>query len=88
MKRILLTAVTGLLVFGCTGLARADEPFNPDCHLREINEKLDALEMHIKTSPAWGAAAGHYGRAMDDLEKVRKQLHEGCRAWNEGLHRH
>ena len=41
----------------------------------------------IKASPALGHAGGHYQRALEDIEQTRKQLHEGCRAWNKSLHK-
>jgi len=41
----------------------------------------------IKASPALGHAGGHYQRALGDIEQTRKQLHEGCRAWNKSLHK-
>src|SRR5712672_1935185 len=37
--------------------------------------------------PLWVIAGGHYKRALEEIEQTRKQLHEGCRAWNKNLQR-
>jgi hypothetical protein len=74
-------AFVGVSLFGSTP-AEADEAFPSDCHLEGINLGLDSTIAQIKSSPAAGHAGGHYGRALLDIEAVRKQLHEGCRVWN------
>jgi hypothetical protein len=84
MTRILLSSISAVLLLA-PAVARADEHFNPDCHLEAINSSLDSVREQVKSSPALGHAAGHYKRALEDVEHVRKQLHEGCRAWNKGL---
>ena len=84
MKRILLSSlVAGLLL--APAIAKAEEGFNPDCHLEAINTSLDSVRDQVKSSPALGHAGGHYKRALEDIEKLRKQLHEGCHAWNAGM---
>jgi hypothetical protein len=84
MNRMLLSSIAAALLLG-PAVARADEPFNPDCHLQAINASLDSVREQIKSSPAYGHAAGHYKRSLEDIERTRKQLHEGCRAWNRSL---
>ena len=84
-KWLLLVAIVVCGALIPTGAALSDKPFNPDCHLEGINSGLDAIIAQIKRSPAYGHAGGHYGKALKDLAKTRKQLHEGCRAWNDSL---
>ena len=63
------------------------------CRPGSIYASFDSVCEQIKAkSPAGprgrsllGHAAGHYKRALEDIEHVRKQLHEGCRAWNKSL---
>ena len=86
MNRMLLSSIAAALLLA-PAVARADQPFNPDCHLEAINASLDSVREQIKASPALGHAGGHYKRALEDIEHTRKQLHEGCRAWNKGLHK-
>lgn len=62
--------------------ASADEGFPKDCHLEGINGEINSLKAQIKSSPAYGHAGGHYARALEDLEKLRTQLQDGCRLWN------
>jgi hypothetical protein len=86
MNRLLRSSIAAALLLA-PAVARADAPFNPDCHLQAINASLDSVREQIKSSPALGHAAGHYRRALEDVERTRKQLHEGCRAWNNSLKR-
>ena len=84
MKITLLSLVAAVLL--APAIARAEEKgFNPDCHLEAINASLDSVRDQIKASPALGHAGGHYKRSLEDIEKTRKQLHEGCHAWNQSL---
>ena len=83
MKRTLLSIALALSL--SPAIARAEEPFNPDCRLEAINASFDSIRDQIKASPALGHAGGHYKRALEDIERTRKQLHEGCRAWNKSL---
>ena len=83
MTRRLLSIAAALLL--APAVARADQPFNPDCHLEAIKASLDSVRDQIKASPAYGHAGGHYRRSLEDLERTRKQLHEGCRAWNKSV---
>jgi hypothetical protein len=83
VKLTLLSFVAAVLL--APAIARAEEGFNPDCHLEAINASLDSVRDQIKSSPALGHAGGHYKRALEDIEKTRKQLHEGCRTWNKSL---
>jgi hypothetical protein len=83
VKRTLLSIALALCL--APAVARADAPFNPDCHLEAINASFDSIRDQIKSSPALGHAGGHYKRALEDIERTRKQLHEGCRAWNKSL---
>ncbi len=83
MKKHSLAIVVGVLL--PAGAAFSDAPFNPDCHLQGINSGLDSVIAQIKSSPAFGYAGGHYASALQDLEQTRKQLHQGCRAWNKSL---
>jgi hypothetical protein len=62
--------------------ASADEGVPKDCHLEAINGEINSLKTTIKSSPAYGHAGGHYKNALEELEKLRTQLQEGCRAWN------
>ena len=82
-----LKTIAAVLVLGAAAPALADHPFNPDCHLEGINQALDSVMAQIQSSPAFGHAGGHYGRALEDLKKVKNQLHDGCRAWNGSLGR-
>jgi hypothetical protein len=84
MKRLVLFTLTAVTLLA-PALVRAEQPFNPDCKLDAINSSIDSIKEQIKSSPANGHAAGHYKRALGDAEKLRKQLHEGCRAWNKSL---
>ncbi len=81
MKRIALSLFASSVMFAAAP-ALADHPFPPDCHLEGINMQLDAAMAQIRSSPAWGHAGGHYARALEDIQKVKKNLHEGCRAYN------
>jgi len=81
MKRIALSLFASSVLFAAAP-ALADHPFPPDCHLEGINRSLDEAINQIHSSPAWGHASGHYARAIEDLQKVKKNLHEGCRAFN------
>jgi hypothetical protein len=88
MKRMVLATLTGLMLVS-SGVAMAadappagDKEFNPDCHLDGINQALDGAAEQIKSSPAYGHAGKHYAKALKDLEAVKKQLREGCHAWN------
>jgi hypothetical protein len=85
MKRMLLASLTGLMLLPA-GLAVAadaakEAPYPADCKLDAINASLDSVRDQVKASPAYGHAAGHYAKAEKDVEEIRKQLHEGCRAW-------
>lgn len=71
--------VAGVVLFSA-GLAKADE-FHPHCRIAGIDQGLNAAITEIKQSPANGHAGGHYARAIEDIEKVKKQLREGCRVW-------
>ena len=84
MKKLMTWSVFAAAVLAGP-IARADAPFNPDCHLEAINASLDSVRDQVKSSPALGHAGGHYKHALEDLEKLRKQLHAGCHAWNQGL---
>jgi hypothetical protein len=84
MKRLILSLFAGAMLLTATA-AIADEPFNPDCHLQGINDGIDGVIAQIKSSPALGHAGGHYAKALKDLEATKKQLHEGCHAWNKSL---
>ncbi len=84
MTRMLLSSVAAALLLA-PAVARADERFNPDCHLEAVNASLDSVRDQIRASPAYGHAGGHYKRSLQDVERTRKQLHEGCRAWNRSL---
>lgn len=86
MKRIALSVLAAATLLG-PGTALADRPFPPDCHLEFINGRIDEAINQIRSSPAWGHAAGHYAHAIDDLQKVKHQLHEGCKAWNMSMGR-
>jgi hypothetical protein len=79
MKRTLLVSLVALSLAPVASAQGKD--FNPDCHLEGINQGLDGVRDEIKSSPALGHAGGHYKRALQDIEKLRKQLHEGCHAW-------
>lgn len=79
MKRVILSIVAGAVLFGGAGVALAE---NPDCHLEGINRDLDSVIAQIQSSPANGHAAGHYAKSIQDLQKVKQQIQEGCRAWN------
>jgi hypothetical protein len=48
-------------------------------------KRIDSIKEQIQSSPALGHAGGHYRRALEDADQVRRQLHEGCRAWNKSL---
>ncbi len=85
MKKLMTAVVFAVLM--PAGVALADQPFNPDCHLEGINGGLDSIIAQIKSSPAYSHAGGHYAQAVKDLEKTRKQLHEGCHDWNKSLRR-
>jgi hypothetical protein len=85
MIRMLLSSAALALSIAPAAARAADEPFNPDCHLQAINASLDSVREQIKSSPAYGHAAGHYKRSLEDIERTRRQLHEGCRAWNRSL---
>jgi hypothetical protein len=80
MKRIAMMLVAGSVLFGA-GLAQADDDWHPRCRIHEIEEHMNRAIGEIKQSPAMGHAGGHYGRAIEDLEKVKRQLREGCHAW-------
>ena len=84
MKKLMVAIVAGSVLV-LSGAALSDEPFNADCHIQGINDGIDGVIAQIKSSPAFGHAGGHYANAIKDLEKTRKQLHEGCHAWNKGL---
>jgi hypothetical protein len=90
LKRTVLAASAGVVLLGTlvSGAlwARADEHFNPDCHLQGINRDLDSAIGQIRSSPAYGHAAGHYAKAIQDLEQVKTQLHDGCGNWNMSMH--
>jgi hypothetical protein len=85
MTRILLSSAALALLITPAAARAADAPFNPDCHLQAINASLDSVREQIKSSPAYGHAAGHYRRSLEDIERTRRLLHEGCRAWNKSL---
>jgi hypothetical protein len=87
MKRAILSVLAGAFLLGGGFTARADEPFNPDCHLQGINRDLDSVMAQIHSSPAWGYAGGHYAKAEEELRHVKENLHTGCREWNHSLHR-
>jgi hypothetical protein len=80
------TALAALAIGGLTMTATPaeadDHPFNPDCHLEAINQSLDSVIIQIRSSPAIGHAGGHYGKALEDIQRVKNQLHAGCYAWN------
>ncbi len=79
MKRILTSLVAGSLILS-SAAAMAGE--NPDCKLDAADASIQATIDAIKSSPAYGHAGGHYGKAEKDLGAVKKQLHAGCAAWN------
>jgi hypothetical protein len=80
MKKTLFGVVAGLAI--CTaGVAHADENWHPHCRIAGIEQGINAAITEIKQSPAMGHAGGHYGRAIEDLEKTKRQIREGCRAW-------
>jgi hypothetical protein len=87
MKKIFYAVIAGTMLASGAALmtgsnALADAPFPPDCRLAGINQGIDGAIAEIKQSPALGHAGGHYAKAIKDLEAVKKQLHEGCHAWN------
>jgi hypothetical protein len=75
-------AIGGGLTMTSSPAEADDHPFNPDCHLEGINGSLDSAIAQIRSSPAIGHAGGHYGKALEDLQRVKNQLHAGCYAWN------
>ncbi len=85
MTRILLSSIAAALLLAPVAARAAEAGFNPDCHLEAINSGLDSVRDQIKSSPALGHAGGHYAKALQALEAVRKQLHEGCHAWNASM---
>jgi len=81
MKRTLMGLVVGVGLLGA-GAALADgDDFHPHCRIAAIEQQLSAAIGEIKQSPAYRHAGGHYGRAIEDIEKTKRQLREGCRAW-------
>ena len=81
MKRILMATLAGSMLLSASAFAAE----NPDCKLDAADASIQATIDAIKSSPALGHAGGHYGKAVKDLEAVKKQLHEGCAAWNKSL---
>ena len=87
VKRALVVLSTASLIaiFGTvlrSETAQADDAFPADCRLNAIDPQIDALSAVITSSPALGHAGGHYARAIDDLKRIKAQLHEGCTVWN------
>lgn len=80
MKRIAMMWVAGSVLLGA-GFAQADEEWHPRCRIHEIEEHMNHAINEIKQSPAYGEAGGHYGRAIEDLERVKRQLRDGCHVW-------
>ena len=95
MKRTVMSVVAGALMLSSgaafaqgapppTGGAATTAPNEADCKISDINGALDTAMNAIKASPAMGHAGGHYAKALKDLEGVKKQLDEGCKAWLKG----
>jgi hypothetical protein len=86
MKRIVMMMAAGATLLG-SGIARADgDDWHPRCRIQGIEQQLNGAITEIKQSPAMGHAGGHYGHAIEDIEKVKRQLREGCRAWMRDHH--
>lgn len=85
MKRTVFGLVSGLVIC-LAGVAQADEHWHPHCRIEGIEQGLNAAITEIKQSPAMGHAGGHYGRAIEDIERTKKQIREGCRAWMHDHH--
>ncbi|HUB06530.1 MAG TPA: hypothetical protein VMB50_06000 [Myxococcales bacterium] len=86
MKKIVFSAFAAAMLLG-PATALADRPYPPDCHLEFINQQIDQAMAQIHSSPAWGHAMGHYAKALDSLQHVKRELHEGCKAWNQSMGR-
>jgi hypothetical protein len=74
------TAIVGLATF-LGARSGSAENFHEGCRIAGIEQGLNASITELKQSPAYGHASGHYKKAIEDIERTRKQIHEGCRAW-------
>ena len=77
VKNIAMACCCALL--GLASTARAEDAA---CGLSAIDDGINQAVSQIKSSPANGHAGGHYGKAIRDLEATKKNLHEGCKAWD------
>jgi hypothetical protein len=85
MKKTILAIGIGMgigagAMFLGARVGNADE-FHEGCRIKGIEQGLSAAITEIKQSPAFGHAGGHYKRSIEDIEKTKHQLREGCHAW-------
>jgi hypothetical protein len=73
-----LYATEAQLRIGCREWAK---DVNPKCGIATIDRAIADAEREISASPASGHAGGHYAKAIRDLEATKRQLHDGCAAW-------
>ena len=79
MKKVLVTL--GFVVGGVGVISAPAQAEHPKCALGVIDRAIDDAEKEIRASPAIGHAGGHYAKALSDLQTTKRQLHEGCDAW-------
>jgi hypothetical protein len=83
-KLVSLTLAVGVIaaIAGPASVAQAEDP---KCGIGPIDRAVSDAEREIKSSPASGHAGGHYAKALRDLQATKRQLHDGCAAWeNDG----